>query len=205
MKTHPKFRKIAAGVVTNREMYALFRRYDGSPFNETRLSGALWAGEWFEIEEASYDYMLGLIPPLFQRGGLFGMSEYLAGDVTQVYCRVIIQGQERWFVGYCDVSVVNAPELLRNAIIARETAPDANEPRRDEKLEIIWNATHPDFKGYAGSFRPEAWREEDRGKRSIMFNGGGAGTCLGLLEDLTDAQIEEKFRLRRIYVPAQTD
>ena len=66
---------------------------------------------------------------------------------------------------------------------------------------MIWNATHPDFKGFAGSINPAAYPPEMRGKRSILVNGGGAGTILSLLEHLTDDQIADKMRLNRIYVP----
>ena len=65
--THPSFRRVALGVTTRAEMFALFGRYEGSPFNDLREAGHLWAGEWFEIEEASYDYMLEVLPPLFYR------------------------------------------------------------------------------------------------------------------------------------------
>lgn len=201
MKTHPEFRKVAVGVVTNSEMYALFGRYDGSPFNEARSTGRLWAGEWFEIEEKSYDYMLEVLPPLFYRSGMFGMIERKAGEVTNVFCAIMLNGRKRWFAGYCDMSVPGSPDALRDAIIARETAADFDVPRREEKLEVIWNATHPDFKGFAGSLNPNAYPPHQRGKRSLLVNGGAMGTCLSLLEDLSDQQIEDKYRLPRIYVP----
>lgn len=199
--THPSFRRVALGVTTRSEMFALFGRYDGAPFNDNRASGRLWAGEWFEIEESSYDYMLEVLPPLFYRHGMFAMSEHKAGNVTMVFCAIPIAGRTRWFAGYCDVSIAGAAEQLRKAIIERETADDADTPRRDEALEVIWNATHPDFKGFAGSLNPAAYPPHLRGKRSILVNGGGAGTVLSLLEDLTDDQIAYKMKLKRIYVP----
>lgn len=198
--THPSFRRVALGVTTRAEMFALFGRYEGSPFNDLRETGHLWAGEWFEIEEASYDYMLEVLPPLFYRGGTFAMSERKAGNVTMVFCAIPFDGRTRWFAGYCDLSIDGAANALRQAIIEREGAEDATTPRRDEALEIIWNATHPDFKGFAGSLNPAAYPAHMRGKRSILVNGGGAGTILSLLEDLTDEQISDKMRLRRIYV-----
>lgn len=198
--THRPFRRVALGVTTRAEMFALFNRYDGAPFDAERISGQLWAGEWFEIEVDSYDYMLEMLPPLFYRRGMFGMSEFKAGSVTMVFCAITINGVPRWFAGYCDMSIAGAPDMLRQAIIERETAEDADTPRRDEALEVIWNATHPDFKGFAGRVNPDAYPPHLQGKRSILVNGGGAGTTLSLLEDLNPEQISDKLKLRGIYV-----
>jgi hypothetical protein len=198
--THRPFRRVALGVTTRAEMFALFNRYDGAPFDAKRISGQLWAGEWFEIEVDSYDYMLEMLPPLFYRRGMFGMSEFKAGNVTMVFCAITLNGVPRWFAGYCDMSIAGAPDMLRQAIIERETAEDADTPRRDEALEVIWNATHPDFKGFAGSVNPDAYPPHLQGKRSILVNGGGAGTTLSLLEDLKPEQISDKLKLQRIYV-----
>lgn len=198
--THRPFRRVALGVTTNAEMFALFGRYNGAPCDAQLISGQLWAGEWFEIGSESYDYMLEMLPPLFYRRGMFGMSEFKAGSVTMVFCAITINGVPRWFAGYCDMSIAGAPDLLRQAIIERETAEDADTPHRDEALEVIWNATHPDFKGFAGSVNPDAYPPHLQGKRSILVNGGGAGTTLSLLEDLKPEQISDKLKLRRIYV-----
>jgi len=61
---------------------------------------------------------------------------------------------------------------------------------RDEKLELIWSRTPADYRGIAGDTNPDAWPREHRGKRTILVNGGGAGTILKLLEDLADQEIE---------------
>ena len=50
---------------------------------------------------------------------------------------------------------------------------------RDRKLAAVWKATHRDFKGKLN------------GERSIMVYRNG--TCLVLLKDLTDAEIEDKL------------
>lgn len=203
MTKHPEFRKVALGVNTSAEMYALFGRYNGAPFNEKRMSGELYAGEWFEVDVESYDTMLEVMPPAFYRGGMFAMSERKAGNVTMVFCAIPIDGRTRWFGGYCDLSIPGAPDELRRAIIARETADDANTPRRDEKLEAIWNAKHSDFRGFAGSVNPAAWPENDHGKRTIVINGGGQGTILCLLEHLSDQHVDENFRpMARVLVEA---
>ena len=48
---------------------------------------------------------------------------------------------------------------------------------RDKKLALVWKHTHRDYKGKLN------------GQRSIMVYRNG--TCLVLLKDLTDAEIEE--------------
>ena len=133
--------------------------------------------------------MLALLPPLFMRTGMFGMSEFKAGNVTSVFFAIRIRGRERWFHGFCDLSDKHSPETMRAAIIAHETGSAAS-MTREEKLEAIWNATHPDFKGIAGEATPDAWRVEHHGKRTILIDGGRHGTILKLLEDLSDEEID---------------
>jgi len=50
---------------------------------------------------------------------------------------------------------------------------------RDEKLKIVWKHTHSDYKGMLN------------GERSIMVY--REGTCLVLLKDLTDKEIEDRI------------
>lgn len=50
---------------------------------------------------------------------------------------------------------------------------------RDQKLKIVWKHTHRDYKGTL------------EGQRSIMVY--RQGTCLVLLKDLTDKEIEERI------------
>jgi hypothetical protein len=50
---------------------------------------------------------------------------------------------------------------------------------REQKLKIVWKHTHRDYKGMLD------------GQRSIMVY--RQGTCLVLLKDLTDAEIEERI------------
>lgn len=190
MSTRP-FRKIHRGVATRETMYALFNRDADQPI-EQRISGDAYAGEWFEIGQADYLFMLDVLPPLFMRTGMFGMSEFKAGNVTSVFFEITIRGRRRWFHGYCDLSDRQSPDRMRAAIIAFET--DAfDSMTRDEKLEAIWTLTPDDYKGVAGALNPSAWPPEHRGKRTILVNGGGLGTILKLLDDLTDAEIDEKL------------
>ncbi|WP_192385453.1 DUF1419 domain-containing protein [Mesorhizobium silamurunense] len=152
-----------------------------------------YACQWFEIEASAYYFMLDMLPPLFLRAGMFGMSEFKAGYITSVFFEITIRGRRRWFTGFCDLSDRQSPDAMREAIIAYESQfPDSM--TREEKLEAIWGGTHPDFRGIAGSADPSAWPAEHRGKRSILVNAGGHGTILKLLEDLTDEEIEDKLR-----------
>jgi hypothetical protein len=50
---------------------------------------------------------------------------------------------------------------------------------RDQKLKLVWRETHRDYKGMLN------------GERSIMVY--RQGTCLVLLKDLTDEEIEARL------------
>ncbi|MGX5851076.1 DUF1419 domain-containing protein [Mesorhizobium sp. PL10] len=100
-----------------------------------------------------------------------------------------VRGRERWFHGFCDLSDRHSPDAMRAAIVAHETGA-ADSMTREEKLEAIWIATHPDFQGRAGDIDPDAWPSQHRGKRTIMVNAGGSGAVLKLLEDLSDDEID---------------
>lgn len=193
MSSHPPFRKVFAGVATREQMFELFNRHRGAPAHD-RFDGSIYAGEWFEIAIGDYHFMLDLLPPLFRRTGMFGMAEYKAGYVTSVFFELRIRGRQRWFHGFCDMSDRRSPEIMRAAIIAHETGA-LDSMTREEKLEAIWNAKHPDFKGIAGSENPQAWPGEHHGKRTIVVNGGAEGTILKLLENLTDEEIEHLLPL----------
>ncbi|MGX5805644.1 DUF1419 domain-containing protein [Bradyrhizobium sp. Arg314] len=188
MPSHPPFRKVFDGVATRDQMFELFNRHRDVPGVDP-LSGTPYAGEWFQISSVEYHSMLELLPPLFQRTGMFGISEYKAGYVTSVFFAIRVRGRERWFHGFCDLSDRHSPDAMRAAIVAHETGA-ADSMTREEKLEAIWTATHPDFKGRAGDIDPDAWPAQHRGKRTIMVNAGGSGAILKLLEDLSDDEID---------------
>jgi len=188
MTAHPPFRKVLDGVATREQMFQLFSRHKDTPGIDPN-SGTPYSGEWFEITASEYHFMLDLLPPLFMRTGMFGMSEFKAGNVTSVFFAIRIRGRERWFHGFCDLSNKHSPDAMRAAIIAHE-AGAVDSMTREEKLEAIWNSTHPDFKGIAGEANPDAWPNEHHGKRTILVNGGKCGTVLKLLEDLSDDEID---------------
>lgn len=191
MSSNPAFRKVLDRVATREQMFQLFNRHKDNPDHDP-LSGTPYSGEWFEIEATSYHFMLGLLPPLFQRTGMFGMSEYKAGNVTSVFFAIRIRGRERWYHGFCDLTDRSSPDAMRAAIIAHETGA-VDSMTREEKLEAIWSATHADFKGIAGETNVDAWPPEHHGKRTILTYVAGEGTTLKLLEDLTDAEIDSRM------------
>lgn len=145
MSTHPPFRKVFDGVATCEQMFQLFNRHKDTPGIDP-ISGTPYAGEYFEIAPEQYHFMLALLPPLFQRTGMFGMSEYKAGYVTSVFFAIRIRGRERWFHGFCDLSDKRSPDAMRAAIIAHETGA-VDSMTREEKLDAIWSATHAALKG----------------------------------------------------------
>lgn len=191
MTSHPPFRKVLEGVATREQMFQLFNHHKENPGFDP-LSGTPYACEWFEIAAPEYHFMLGLLPPLFQRTGMFGISEYKAGNVTSVFFAIRIRARERWFHGFCDLSNKRSPDMMRAAIIAHETGA-VDSMTREEKLEAIWNATHSDSRGIAGETNPDAWPQEHHGKRTILVYALGQGTTLKLLEDLSDEEIDSRM------------
>jgi hypothetical protein len=191
MNSHRPFRKVLDGIATREQMFQLFNRHNDTPGVDP-LSGTPYAGEYFEIAAEQYHFMLALLPPLFMRTGMFGMSEFKAGNVTSVFFAIRIRGRKRWFHGFCDISDKHSPETMRAAIIAHETGA-VDSMTREEKLEAIWNATHSDFKGIAGKTNSDAWPVEHHGKRTILVDGGRHGTTLKLLEDLSDDEIDHRM------------
>jgi hypothetical protein len=184
------FRKVFEGVATRTQMFALFDRHGDAPMSipcpasHIRRSGSRSLAE--------YHFMLGLLPPLFQRTGMFGMSEYKAGNVTSVFFAIRIRGRERWYHGFCDLFDKRSPDVMRAAIIAHETGA-VDSMTRAEKIEAIWSATHADFKGIAGEANPDAWSPEHHGKRTILVYAVGQGAILKLLEDLSDEEIDSRM------------
>ena len=152
MSNHPPFRKVFEGVATREQMFQLFDRHRETPGIDP-LSGTPYAGEWFEVTASTYHFMLDLLPPLFMRTGMFGISEYKAGYVTSVFFAIRIRGREHWFHGFCDLSDKRSPDAIRAAIVAHETGA-VDSMTREEKLEAIWNTMPADFKGIPGDANP---------------------------------------------------
>ena len=179
MSTHPPFRKVFDGVATREQMFRLFNRHKDTPGIDP-ISGTPYAGEYFEIAAEQYHFMLALLPLLFQRTGMFGMSEYKAGYVTSVFFAIRIRGRERWFHGFCDLSDKRSPDAMRAAIIAHETGA-VDSMTHEEKLEAIWSATHSDFKGIAGEANHTSGPSNTRASEPSWSTPAGRGpssSCL---------------------------
>lgn len=198
MSASTPIRKVFQGAASRQQMFRLFNRHAERPGRFDDDAAALYAGEWFEIGEAEHDYMFEILPPLWIRGSMFAMREFLTGSVTSVFFALRIDTTIRHFHGYCDLSDNASVEQMRLAIIERETRP-VRAMTRDERLEHIWSSTADSYRGYAG----ERWPEPSRGRRTVMLYGGREGTFLKLLEDLTDDEIMAKLpvHLRHLASP----
>ncbi|EEE48188.2 hypothetical protein FIV06_31470 (plasmid) [Labrenzia sp. THAF191b] len=189
-------RKIYFGVTDRRQMFRLFDRHARRPDRWQKDDSALYAGEWFEIAQDQHDYMLDILPPLWMRGDMFAMREFLTGSVTSVFYNLHINGAMRFFHAYCDLSDPRSPYAMREAIALRERWP-VKAMTREERLEHIWSATHDDYRGYAG----EGFSPKHRGKRTVFVH-SQPGTRFQLLESLSDAQISEKLPVQLRHLPA---
>lgn len=188
MLVSPAHRKVFEGVASRHEMYALFNRHSQAPFDEERVAGTRYVGEWFEISEASYDQMFEILPPLFNRGDMFAMSEFLAASVTSVFFALTIDDRSRWFHGYCDLSDRQSPDRMRSEIIARESRPVRAMNAR-EKLDHIWSTTGTDFRGYADGRFPA----DLRNRQIVLVYPSAQGKIWKLLDDLTVEEIAAKL------------
>lgn len=189
MTSHPPFRKVLDGVATREQMFQLFSRHKDTPGIDP-LSGTPYSGEWFQIPASEYHFMLDLLPPLFMRTGMFGMSEFKAGNVTSVFFAIRIRGRECWFHGFCDLTDRQSPDKMRAAIIAHETGA-SDSMTREEKIEAIWNITPVELRGIPRNAEPETGWAEHRGKRTILVNAGRHDAVFKRLDDLSDLEIDE--------------
>jgi hypothetical protein len=197
MTLQSSIRKIYFGVADRRQMFRLFDRHAQRPNRWENEDSALFAGEWFEIARAEHDYMLDLLPPLWMRGEMFALREFLTQSVTSVFYSLRIDGRMRYFHAYCDLSQAGSPIETRDAIVERESWP-VKAMTRAERLEHVWSATHDEYRGYAG----ERFLPEHRGKRTIMVYGLGR-TELKLLDDLTDEEIAAKLPADLSHLPVK--
>ncbi|MBB1251620.1 DUF1419 domain-containing protein [Rhizobium sp. G21] len=189
-------RKVFQGVAKRADMFRMFDRHAKRPDRFGGDQSATYAGEWFEIDETSYSYMLDILPPLWMRGPIFAMREFMTGSVTSVFYAIRIDDAVRYFHTYCDLSDSNSVEAMRSAILDRETRP-VRAMSREERLEHIWSTTADDYRGYAG----DLWPKPVQGRRTVMLYGGKEGTLLKLLETLTDDEIAAKLPVHLRHLP----
>lgn len=190
-------RKVFEGVATRSQMFKLFDRHSQRPDRWEADPAPLYSGEWFEIDETLYDYMLEILPPLWIRGSIFALREFLTGSITSVFFALRIDDRTRYFHGYCDMSDGTAVERMRKAIVERETRP-VRAMTREERIEHIWSSTADAYRGYAGDGFPQALR----GRRTVMFWSAGHGTLLKLLDHLTDDEIAVKLPVHMRHLPS---
>ncbi len=194
--TLSSIRKIYQGVADRRQMFRMFDRHAQRPDRWKNDGSALYRGEWFEIGRSEHDDMFEILPPLWMRGDMFALREFLTGSISSVFLSLTIDGQPRYFHSYCDLSDKVSPERARAAIIERESRP-VKAMTREERLEHIWSSTHDDYRGYGGErFSKHLW-----GKRTVLFYGGHRGTVLKLLDQLTDTEILAKLPVHLRYLP----
>ena len=189
--------KVFQGVAKRGDMFRLFDRHAKRPDRFDGDQSSNYTGEWFEIDETSYSYMLDILPPLWMRGPIFAMREFMTGSVTSVFYAIRIDYAVRYFHTYCDLSDPNSVEAMRSSIVDRETRP-VRAMSREERLEHIWSTTADDYRGYAG----DRWPKTMQGHRTIMLYGGKEGTFLKLLETLTDDEIAAKLPVHLRHLPS---
>lgn len=189
-------RKVFEGVADRRQMFRMFDRHAQRPNRWEGDDSALYRNEWFEVGEAEHNYMFEILRPLWMRGEMFAMREFLTGSITSIFITLLIDGHIRHFHGYCDLADRGSPERMRNAIVERESRP-VRAMTREERLDHIWSSTADDYRGYAG----ERWPLSDHGKRTVLLYGGKEGTFLKPLDQLTDTEISAKLPVHLRYLP----
>ncbi len=194
--THSAIRKVYQGIADRRQMFRMFDRHAQRPNRFEDDADSLYSGEWFEVGRAEHDYMLEILPPLWIRGEMFALREFLTDSITSVFYTLRIDGRVRYFHAYCDLSVSRSPIEMRDAIALRESWP-VKAMTCEERIEHIWSATHDEYRGYAG----ERWPEHLRGKRTVLLYGGGRGTILKILDQLTDGEIAAKLPVHLRHLP----
>ena len=95
----PTIRKVFEGVADRREMFRMFDRHVQRPDRWQGDDSALYRGEWFEIGQVEHDYMFEVLPPLWMRGDMFAMREFLTGSITSVFFSLTLDGRVRYFHG----------------------------------------------------------------------------------------------------------
>ena len=189
-------RKVYQGIADRRQMFRMFDRHAQRPNRWEGDDSALYRGEWFEIGQVEHDYMFEVLPPLWMRGDMFAMREFLTGSITSVFFSLTIDGRVRYFHGYCDLSDPRSPDSLKAVVTERESRP-AKARTRDERLEHIWSATNDEYRGYADWRFPLA----ARGRRIVIVYGRDRGRDFKLLDHLTDAEIGSKLPVHLRYLP----
>ena len=102
MNTPSAIRKVYQGTADRHQMFRMFDRHAQRPNRFEGNASSLYAGEWFEITEREHDYMFEILPPLWIRGSMFAMREFLTGSVTRCSSRC---GSTELFVTSMDIAI----------------------------------------------------------------------------------------------------
>ena len=196
MTTASAIRKVFQGAADRHQMYRMFDRHAGRTKRRADDATTLYGGEWFEVGEAEHDYMFAVEAPLWIRGSMFALRQYLDGSVTSVFFALRIDDAVRYFHGYCDLSDDASVEQMRLSIIERETRP-VRAMTRQERLDHIWSSTAELYRGYADG----RWPYASRGQRTVLFFGGKLGSVPRLLDSLTDEEVAAKLPVHLRYLP----
>jgi hypothetical protein len=140
--------------------------------------------------------MFEIFVPLFWRGDIFAISEFLGASITSVFFALTIDDRSRWFHAYCDLSDRQSPDRMRSEIIARESRP-VRAMSTQEKLDHIWSTTGPDFRGYADARFPA----DLHNRQIVLVYPSAQGKIWKLLDDLTDEEIAAKLPVQFRLLP----
>ena len=189
-------RKIYQGISDRRQMFRMFDRHAQRPNRFEDDAAPLYRGEWFEISQAEHNYMFNVLPPLFMRGEMFALREFLTGQITSVFYELNIDGSVRYFHGYCDLGESGSPDRVRDAIVERESRP-VRAMSREERIEHIWSSTNDEYRGYSD------WRfpNDMRGKRVVIVYLPSQAHPFKLLDQLTDDEIAAKLPVHLRHLP----
>jgi hypothetical protein len=86
---------------------------DGSMRDNPHHTGQKNVGEFFEIMEEEYDYMLNVLPPMGWVGGSFAMMEFDYGNRTESYHQFPGNGKGDRF--FCMLIEYTRPESVQEA------------------------------------------------------------------------------------------
>ncbi|MBA8907925.1 DUF1419 domain-containing protein [Aminobacter ciceronei] len=189
-------RKVYQGIADRRQMFRMFDRHAQRPNRFEDDAAPLYRGECFEISQTEHTYMFDVLPPLFMRGEMFALREFLTGQITSVFYELNIDGDVRYFHAYCDLAETGSPDRMRDAIVERESRP-VRAMSREERIEHIWSSTNDEYRGYAD------WRfpRDLRGKRIVIVYGPARSHDFKLLDHLTDDEIAAKLPVHLRYLP----
>jgi hypothetical protein len=196
MNSSIPIRKVYQGVADRHQMFRMFDRHSQRPDRNSGDAAAFYDGEWFEIEKSDHDYMLEIMPPLWMRGDMFALREFLTGTITSVFFSLHIDGGVRYFHGYCDLADSGSPQSMREAIIVRESRPE-KAMTRSERIEHIWSAVHENYRSYA----EEESSLHPRGARLVQVHLGDREPIWKPLDSLTDLEIAAKLPVHLRFLP----